>query len=132
MGAVNPRDAKRVLRWYPAAWRRRYGQELIGMLDDTHGEDKLPLRVRIALVRSGLIERIRLLHKRPRTYTTYSTGCAAVWAVILATVFTHAGDPTRHTFAVFFGGWAAGWLSASIARVVYPPPKPRTPVDTGA
>jgi hypothetical protein len=132
MGAVNPRDAKRVLRWYPAAWRRRYGQELIGMLDDTHGEDKLPLRVRIALVRSGLIERIRLWHKRPRTYTTYSTGCAAVWAVILATVFTHAGDPTRHTFAVFFGGWAAGWLSASIARVVYPPPKPRTPVDTGA
>ena len=93
------------------------------MLDDTHGQDKLPLRVRIALVRSGLIERIRLLHRRPRTYTTYSIGCAVVWAVILATVFTHTGDTTRHTFAVFFGGWAIGWLSASIARVVYPPPK---------
>jgi hypothetical protein len=46
-------------------------------------------------------------------------------------VFTHAGDATRHTFAVFFGGWAIGWLSASIGRVVYPPPKPRRPVDAG-
>jgi hypothetical protein len=35
---VNPRDAKRILRWYPAGWRRRYGEELIAMLDDTHGE----------------------------------------------------------------------------------------------
>jgi hypothetical protein len=127
---VNPGDAKRVLRWYPAAWRRRYGEELIAMLDDTHGEDELPRRVRISLVGSGVVERIRLLRKRSRTYTSYSIACAVVWAVILATVFTHAGDTTRHTFAVFFGGWAIGWLSASIARVVYPPPKPRTPVDT--
>jgi hypothetical protein len=129
---VNPRDAKRILRWYPAGWRRRYGEELIAMLDDTHGEDKLPLRVRISLVRSGCVERIRLLHNRPRTYTTYSIGCAVVWAVVLATVFTHADSATRHTFAVFFGGWAIGWLSATIARVVYPPPKPRTPVDAGS
>jgi hypothetical protein len=129
---VTSRDANRVLRWYPAAWRRRYGEELIAMLDDTHGEDKLPLRVRISLARSGLIERIHLLHHRPRTYTTYSIGCAIVWAVILATVFTHADNATRHTFAVFFGGWVIGWLSASIARVVYPPPKPRAPVDAGS
>ena len=129
---MNPRDAKRVLRWYPAAWRRRYGEEVIAMLDDTHGEDKLPRRARMSLLRSGLIERIRLLRKYSGTYIGYSVACAVVWAVILATVFTHAGDPTRHTFAVFFGGWAIGWLSASIARVVYPPPKPRTPVDTGS
>ncbi|MGA8332274.1 MAG: hypothetical protein WB777_23760 [Mycobacterium sp.] len=120
---MNPRDAKRVLRWYPAGWRRRYGEELLAMLDDIHGEDKLGLHVRTSLAGSGLIQRIRLLHTRTRTYTSYSIGCAVVWAVILATVFTHAGDTTRHTFAVFFGGWVIGWLSASIARVVYPPPK---------
>jgi len=128
---VNPRDAKRVLRWYPAGWRRRYGEQLIAMLDDTYGEGKLRLRVRMSLVRSGLMERIRLLRKHSGTYVGYSIACAVVWAVILATVFTHAGDSTRHTFAVFFGGWAIGWLSASIARVVYPPPKPRRPVDAG-
>jgi hypothetical protein len=128
---MNPRDAKRVLRWYPAAWRRRYGEELIAMLDDTHGNGKPPLRARMSLLRSGLMQRIRLLRKYSGTYVGYSIACGIVWAVILTTVFTHAGDATRHTFAVFFGGWAIGWLSASIGRVVYPPPKPRRPVDAG-
>jgi hypothetical protein len=128
---MNPRDAGGILRWYPPAWRRRYGEELIAMLDDTYGNDKLPPRVRISLFRSGLTERIRLLRKYSRTYVGYSIACAVVWAVILTTVWTHAGDATRHTFAVFAGGWAIGWLSASIARVVYPPPKPRRPVDVG-
>jgi hypothetical protein len=132
MGAMNPRDVSRVLRWYPAAWRRRYGEELVAMLDDTYGDDKPPRRARLSLVRSGLTQRIRLLRKYSRTYIGYSIACAFVWAVILATVWTHASDATRHTFAVFFGGWAIGWLSASIARVVYPPPKPRRPVDAGS
>jgi hypothetical protein len=124
---MNSRDAQRVLRWYPAAWRRRYGEELIAMLDDTHGAGDLPRQTRIALVRSGLIERIRLLRKRSRTYVGYSIACGVVWAVILAAVWSETGGATRHTFMVFFGGWAIGWLSASIGRVVYPPPKPRRP-----
>ncbi len=58
-----------------------------------------------------------------RTYTAYSIGCAIVWGVILAVV-SATGDPaTRHTFVLVFGGWAIGWLSATIARAVYPPPK---------
>jgi hypothetical protein len=120
-----------MLRWYPAAWRRRYGEELMAMLDDTYGDDELPLRVRISLIRSGLRQRVRrwLWRKYSNTYTGYSIACAVVWAVILATVWG-TGDATRHTFAVFFGGWAIGWLSASIARIVYPPPKPRKPVRT--
>jgi hypothetical protein len=126
---MNPRDARGILRWYPAAWRRRYGEELIAMLDDTHGNDNLPPRVRMSLFRSGLTQRIRLLRKYSGTYLGYSIACAVVWTVILASVWTNAGDATRHTFAVFFGGWAIGWLSASIGRVVYPPPKRRRPVD---
>ncbi|MGB8792648.1 MAG: hypothetical protein WCD33_14170 [Mycobacterium sp.] len=128
---MNPRDVRGVLRWYPAAWRRRYGEELIAMLDDTYGNDKLPRRARMSLLRSGLIQRIRLLRRFSSTYIGYSIACAVVWAIILATVWTSAGDATWHTFAVFFGGWAIGWLSASIGRLVYPPPKPRRPVDAG-
>jgi hypothetical protein len=127
MGAVIARDAARVLRWYPAAWRRRYGDELIALLDDTYGERRLGLRVRMSLLQSGVRERIRMLRKYSRTYTGYSIACAVVWTVILAAVFTHAGQTTQHTFLVFFGGWAIGWLSASIGRVVYPPPKSRRP-----
>jgi hypothetical protein len=124
---MNSRDARRVLRWYPAAWRRRYGEELIAMLDDTHGDDELPRAARMSLIRSGLIERVRLLRKYSGTYVGYSIACAVVWAVILAAVWTQAGDRTWHTVTVFFGGWAIGWLSASIGRVVYPPPKSRKP-----
>jgi hypothetical protein len=123
---MNFRDVRRVLRWYPAAWRRRYGEELIAMLDDTHGED-LPGDARRSLIRSGLMQRIRLLRRYSRTYVGYSIACAVVWAVVLAAVWTQTGDVTRHTFTVFFGGWAIGWLSASIGRVVYPPPKPHRP-----
>jgi hypothetical protein len=125
---MNPHDARRVLRWYPAAWRRRYGEELIAMLDDTHGDVGLPRPARTSLVRSGLVQRVRLLRKYAGTYVGYSIACALVWAVIVAGVFTQAGGGSRHTFAVFFGGWAIGWLSASIGRLVYPPPKSRRPV----
>ena len=97
------------------------------MLDDTHGNEKLSRRARMALLRSGLIQRIRLLRKFSRTYVGYSIACAIVWAVILATLWICAGETTWHTFTVFFGGWAIGWLSASIGRVVYPPPKSRRP-----
>jgi hypothetical protein len=95
------------------------------MLDDTYGDDKVSLRVRVSLIRSGMRERVRLWRKYSNTYAGYSIACAVVWAVILAAVWARTGDAVRHTFAVFFGGWAIGWLSASIARVVYPPPKPR-------
>ncbi|MGA9489822.1 MAG: hypothetical protein WBV80_06160 [Mycobacterium sp.] len=73
-----------------------------------------------------------MVHKRRGTYTTYSIGCAVVWAVVLAAVFTYADGATRRTFMVFFGGWAIGWLSATIARVVYPPPRPRTPAGANS
>lgn len=60
---------------------------------------------------------------RRNTYTGYSIGCAAVWAVILAVVSTEADDTKRRTILLVFGGWVMGWLSATIARSVYPPPK---------
>jgi hypothetical protein len=61
-----------------------------------------------------------------RTYTGYSVGCAVTWTVILAIVaFVY---PDRlHTFLLVGGGWLIGWISATIARLVYPPPKHRGP-----
>lgn len=60
------------------------------------------------------------------TYTGYSIGCAIVWAIILAGVSSVAESATRRTFMLVFGGWVIGWLSATIARAVYPPPKRHT------
>jgi hypothetical protein len=57
------------------------------------------------------------------TYTAYSIGCAVVWAVVLIGVAVIAGGDRLHTFILVFLGSVIGWLSATIARSVYPPPK---------
>ena len=64
-----------------------------------------------------------------KTYTAYSIGCAFVWAVILAGVASGASKETAHIFFLVFLGWVIGWLSATIARAIYPPPRLRRPVD---
>jgi hypothetical protein len=77
---------------------------------------------------SGGAQATAKLSSQPNTYTGYSIGCAIVWAVILAVTSTKADSATRHTIRLVFGGWVIGWLSATIARTVYPPPKRRNPV----
>jgi hypothetical protein len=66
---------------------------------------------------------------RPRrhTYTVYGIGCAAVWAVILIGAERQTDSQTRKTIRLTCAGWWLGWTSASIARVVYPPPTKLTP-----
>ena len=57
------------------------------------------------------------------TYTGYSIGCAIVWAIALAAVSVVGGGAKSDTVRLVFAGWVIGWLSATIARSVYPPPK---------
>jgi hypothetical protein len=60
---------------------------------------------------------------KERTYKRYGTACAVVWLVVLA-VTTRSADPDKQrTIRVVCGGWWLGWLSATIARHVYPPPR---------
>jgi len=60
---------------------------------------------------------------RFRTYTAYSIGCAIVWAVLLIVVETGGDSHKRSDLLFVFLGWSIGWLSATIARWVYPPPR---------
>lgn len=61
------------------------------------------------------------------TYAAYSLGCALVWTLILALFVRHTDKKTQRDLWVTFGAWASGWLSATIARLVYPPPRSRHP-----
>ena len=70
------------------------------------------------------------MNARMRSYTAYSIAVGIVWAVLLLLVSLLASPDKRHTFFVVFGGFAIGWLSATIARYVYPPPKKFRP-DSG-
>jgi hypothetical protein len=47
------------LRWYPPAWRRRYGDEMAVLMDDVYGQGRVPLRGRLDIARGGLRERVR-------------------------------------------------------------------------
>jgi hypothetical protein len=62
---------------------------------------------------------------RMNTYTAYSIGFFATWAVFLAVVAPMASGRTREYIFSIFGGCVIGWTSATVARVVYPPPKKR-------
>jgi hypothetical protein len=64
---------------------------------------------------------------RPRTYTAYSLGCAVAWAVLLAVVAAGKGKRDMRNVLLVFYGWVIAWVSNTIARAVYPPPRARQP-----
>jgi hypothetical protein len=57
-----------------------------------------------------------------RSYWIYSAGVAVVWAAILGINFAVHGDKVVWLFYIFVG-FAIAWVSGTIARYVYPPPK---------
>ncbi|HWF54627.1 MAG TPA: hypothetical protein VG223_08375 [Solirubrobacteraceae bacterium] len=63
------------------------------------------------------------MRARLNTYTSYSIGCAVVWALILFVARRRLDSQTRNTLQLVCGGWWTGWTSATIARISYPPPK---------
>lgn len=50
-------SAHSMLRWYPAQWRQRYGDELVAMIDDTIGDQRPTLRFRWSIAWAGIRER---------------------------------------------------------------------------
>jgi hypothetical protein len=47
----------RLLRWYPRAWRERYGEELLALVQDTLDEGRPRWRLRLGVISGGLRER---------------------------------------------------------------------------
>jgi hypothetical protein len=47
----------RLLRWYPRAWRERYGEELLALIQDTVDDGRPTWRLRLGMIRGGLRER---------------------------------------------------------------------------
>jgi hypothetical protein len=62
---------------------------------------------------------------RLNSYLAYSIGCGVAWSVVWVIVALTEPRHRVDQIAIFFGGWVLGWVSSSIARVVYPPPKKR-------
>jgi len=60
---------------------------------------------------------------RRRNYWIYSAGLAIAWAVVLILTRTIRGSESTQTILLVFSGFCIGWVSTTIARYVYPPPK---------
>lgn len=60
------------------------------------------------------------------TYTGYSIGCAAVWAALLAVGRGLLDTTNWDQLRLGAAAWWTGWLSATIARVAFPPPRKLT------
>ena len=57
-----------------------------------------------------------------KSYTAYGIGCVVTWLAILAIAAGAADEAKRRTIRLTCAGWWLGWVSATIARQVYPPP----------
>jgi hypothetical protein len=51
-------DLVRLLRWYPEAWRQRYGDELVALMEDDTGGRAPSHRLRVSVALAGLRERM--------------------------------------------------------------------------
>ncbi len=51
----------RLLRVYPASWRKRYGDELVTLIDELGQEGRMSWSVRLDVVRAGVAQRVRAL-----------------------------------------------------------------------
>jgi hypothetical protein len=60
---------------------------------------------------------------RFRNYWIYSAGLAIVWALVLILARTIRGSEGAQTTQLVFFGFCIAWVSTTIARYVYPPPK---------
>jgi len=60
---------------------------------------------------------------RFRNYWIYSAGLAIAWAVVLILALTIRGSESAQTILLVIFGFCIGWVSTTIARYVYPPPK---------
>ena len=60
---------------------------------------------------------------RFRNYWIYSAGLAIAWSVVLLLTLVIKGTQSAQTLLLVFFGFCIGWVSTTIARYVYPPPK---------
>ena len=60
---------------------------------------------------------------RQRNFWVYSIACFVVWGILIAVTAAKASGDALHNIVLVFAGWSLCWVSATIARSVYPPPK---------
>jgi hypothetical protein len=71
-----------LLRWYPRAWRERYGEELLALIQDTVDEGRPTWRLRLGVIWGGLRERVHQAGQAARAAIKRPNGLD-LWAKML-------------------------------------------------
>ena len=58
-----------------------------------------------------------------RNYWTYSIACFLVWGILLGLTAAKSKSGRFHDVLLVFAGWTLCWISATVARSIYPPPR---------
>jgi hypothetical protein len=106
----------RLLRWYPRAWRERYGQELLVLIQDTLDDGRPTWRLRLGVIWGGLRERGHQAGRAVRAADKWRTGVDRwslfVTGVVLASVPEAVrGSPSQAR------GWPAAAADGVLAAV---------------
>jgi hypothetical protein len=108
-----PTKARRLLRWYPAAWRERYADELVALIEDTFADGRIPWRTRFSTAGSGIVQRLRSSGLAPGAHEgpadqTRNGSLLVLWGW---SFFVIAGS----MYAKFNENWSAGTPHPSLA-----------------
>jgi hypothetical protein len=81
----------RLLRWYPRAWRERYGEELLALIQDTVDEGRPTWRLRVGVIWGGLRERGHQAGRAAKAAAAKRGAMVSRWLVILVAglIFTN-------------------------------------------
>jgi hypothetical protein len=101
-----------LLRWYPRAWRERYGEELLALIQDTLDEGRPTWRLRLGVAWGGLSERAHQAGHAVGTAVKPRPGPAR-WGTALVAGLIAAGLPGNLTQPP---PQARGWQATAIDR----------------
>jgi hypothetical protein len=123
LGRQPDRAIARLLRWYPRAWRERYGDEFLAMVEDTLDGRRPGWRLHLSVALAGLRERGRraapaALRKMAADASTHQSLDPAGWSAVVALIyFWSAWNGVQIPFAAGADHEAAGAVPVAVGVI---------------
>jgi hypothetical protein len=105
--------AASLLRWYPRAWRERYGEELLVLIQDTLDEGRPTWRLRLGVIWGGLRERGHQAGRVVRAADKWRTGVERWSLFVTGLVLASVPEAVRGS-----SSQARGWQAAAADGVL--------------
>jgi hypothetical protein len=112
------RTSARLLRVYPPAWRRRYGEELEGLIVEASDGGRVPWRTRLDVLAAGTRERVRAAGLEPGGSPAERVRASALLVLCAWALFVLGGIVVGKSSEHWQDAVPAGGSLASVAYAV--------------